>query len=279
MAEQAKALASVERLKTMLRAESVQDQFENALQENRGPFVASLIDIYGNDRNLQKCDPKLVIMEALKAATLKLPINRQLGFAWIVPYNGVPQFQVGYRGYIQLAMRTGWYRYINADKVYDGELRRVDKLTGEIDLSGERKSDTVVGYFAHIETVNGFKKTMFWTTEQVIEHAKRYSKSYHHKDGAWQTNFDAMALKTMIRVLLSHYGLLSIEMIQAIDADRDEEEEIAREVAENANAEVIDINGEVLEGEAETGEEAPDGPPPSASGDQPQMFAEGGPGF
>ncbi|RJQ07720.1 MAG: recombinase [Bacillota bacterium] len=243
-----KTLAPIERLKQILSAESVQTQFENALAENRGAFVASLIDVYGSDRNLQQCDPRQVVMEALKAATLKLPLNKQLGFSWLVPYrvNGVmvAQFQIGYRGYIQLAQRTGQYRYINADAVYEGELVRADKLTGEIDLSGQRASDERVGYFAYIETINGFRKTVYWTKEQVIAHAKKFSRSWGKPESAWSTNFDAMAFKTMLRHILGHYGILSVELMNALGADRDEaeEREFADEVEREANGEILDAD-------------------------------------
>lgn len=242
-AQQTRALAPVERLKQMLKTESVQEQFQNALQENRGAFVASLIDIYATDRNLQACPPNLVILEALKAATLKLPINRSLGFAWIVPYKNTPQMQIGYKGYIQLAQRTGQYKYINADVVYEGEMVKADKLTGELDLSGEAKSDKIIGYFAHVETVNGFRKTVYWSRDRVLAHAKRFAKGFDRPDSAWQTSFDAMALKTVLRHLLGHYGILSVEMMNAIAADRDEDDEaqFAQEVSERANAEVIDV--------------------------------------
>lgn len=237
----------VDKLKSIVSSESVQEQFKNALQEGAPLFVASLIDIYANDKNLQKCPANLVVMEALKAATLKLPINKQLGFAYIVPYSDTPQFQLGYKGYIQLAMRTGQYKYINADLVYEGELKRVDKLTGEVDLSGSRASETVVGYFAYIETTNGFRKPLYWSKEKVEAHAKKYSKSYHMNNSAWKTDFDAMALKTMIRNLLSKYGIMSVEMMSAITSDNDEksyDERVQEEVDAHANAEVIDIQAE-----------------------------------
>lgn len=219
----APAPRKIDMLKSILKAPSVEEQFRNTLQENSGTFVASIIDLFNSDKTLQDCDPKQLVMEALKAATLKLPINKALGFAWLVPYksrNGViPTFQIGYKGYIQLAMRTGKYRIINADMVYQGELRTVKKLTGEIDFTGEKQSDTVVGYFAHIELLNGFTKTLYMTREGVITHAKKYSKSYDYSASAWQTDFDAMAKKTVIRNLLSHYGYLSVEMMGAIEND------------------------------------------------------------
>ncbi|MGI6078997.1 MAG: recombinase RecT [Fastidiosipilaceae bacterium] len=257
---QNQSLTPVQRLKNIISAESVQEQFRNALQDGAPLFVASLIDIYSNDKYLQQCQPQAVIMEALKAATLKLPINKNLGFAYIVPYKNSkgqsePQFQIGYKGYIQLAMRTGQYKYINADVVYEGELKGNNKVTGEIDLTGEAISEKVIGYFAYIETVNGFKKTIYWSKERVIAHAKRYSKSFNIKSSAWQTNFDEMALKTMLRNLLSKYGVMSVEMMNAFTADsadeRTPEAQVEDEIRENANSEVIDIQATPVEPEEE----------------------------
>jgi len=217
----------IDRLKAMLATPSVEQQFKNALKDSTPLFVASLIDLYGGDSHLQKCEPKEVIMEALKAATLKLPINKSLGFAYIVPYkkNGkqVPTFQIGYKGLIQLAMRTGVYSCINADVVYEGELVKTDKLTGHIDLSGKKKSDTIVGFFAHFETVNGFKKTVYITVDDVKAHAKKFSASYDNQYSPWKTNFEAMAIKTPLRHLLGKYGIMSVEMEQAFTNDRDDE--------------------------------------------------------
>ena len=216
----------IDKLKHILAAESVQEQFKSVLKENAGAFVASIIDLYNTDKTLQMCEPKNVVMEALKAASLKLPINKQLGFAWIVPYRDgrtgqyIPTFQLGYKGYIQLCMRTGAYRYINADVVYEGELVKHDKLTGEIEIDPEqRKSDKKIGYFAFIETLNGFRKTLYMTVEEVTKHAQQYSKSYSSKNSVWATDFDAMALKTCLRLLLSRYGIMSVEMQQAYIQD------------------------------------------------------------
>jgi recombination protein RecT len=227
----------VDVLKSMMAADSVQEQFRNALKDNSGPFVASVIDLYNGDAYLQKCDPKAVIMECLKAATMKLPINKSLGFAYIVPYGNEPQFQIGYKGLIQLAMRTGQYRIINADVVYEGEYRSMSKLTGEFDMSGQKTSDVIVGYFAHIEMLNGFSKTLYMTKEKVLAHAKKYSKSFSKDSSPWKKEFDAMAIKTVLRNLLGHYGFLSVDMITAFDGDRDVADEVAGEVSANANKE------------------------------------------
>lgn len=221
------AKSPIDKLKNVMASKSVQEQFQNALAENSSLFVASLIDLYGSDTYLQKCNPQAVVMEALKAATLKLPVNKGLGFAWIVPYkdkqgNFIPTFQIGYRGYIQLAMRTGAYKYINADVVYEGENKGGDKLTGHLDLSGERTSDKVVGYFCHFETLNGFKKTAFMTAGDMEKHAKKYSKSYNSSSSPWKTDGEAMGIKTMLRNTLGKYGVLSVEMLSALTNDNDE---------------------------------------------------------
>lgn len=214
-----------DRLKDLINTNSVKDMFKNAMAEHADSFLASVVDLYNNDKSLQACAPNEVLMEAFKAATLKLPINKQLGFAYIVPYKdyktskSVPTFQIGYKGLIQLAMRTAAYKHINAGPVFEGELRNQNKLTGEIDLSGEKKSDKVLGYFAYIETINGFSKTLYWDINKVTSHSKKYSKSINKESSPWNTDFDAMASKTLLRALIGHYGLMSVEMQTALMAD------------------------------------------------------------
>ena len=241
----------VDQLKQVLEAPSVQKQFENALGESRNLFIASLIDVYGGDSTLQKCNPSAVIQEALKAATLKLPINKSLGFAYIVPYKGAPQFQIGYKGLIQLAMRSGVYRYLNAEEVYRGEYRGEDKLTGTVDLSGTAESGEVVGYFAHLETLNGFRKTVYWSKARVEAHRNKYSKAWQREGSAWMTNFDGMARKTVLKALLSKYGLLSIEMADVVGREEVDPEEDYRQ---NANTELIDLEPVPENVDPETGE-------------------------
>lgn len=273
----------VDVLKSIMNAESVQQQFKNALGKNAGTFVASVIDLYNGDTGLQQCQPKQVVMEALKAAVLHLPINKALGYAYVIPFKNTkkvngqwvkvyePVFQMGYKGYIQLAMRTGQYRTINADAVYEGELRKVNKLTGEIAFDGERTSDKVVGYFCYFELLNGFSKTLYMTVEQMANHAKRYSKGLVKYDDAgnkvdvtvdslvaladlpmapdsktvgWLGNFHGMAIKTVIRNLLSKYGYLSVEMQDAISNDYegdDATDDMGTLIQNNANAQTVDM--------------------------------------
>ena len=230
----------VDVLKSVLNAPSVQGQFQNALGSNSNSFVASIIDLYNTDKSLQTCNPSQVVMEALKAAVLKLPINRALGYAYILPFKNkgvlTPTFIIGYKGLIQLAMRTGQYRYINADVVYEGEIAGTDKLTGSIDFTGQKKSDKVIGYFAHIELLNGFRKTLYSTVEEIARHAKKYAPTLKFSKDitveslaklagkeptgiGWTGDFDSMAIKTVLRELLSKYGYLSIEMQSAIIQD------------------------------------------------------------
>lgn len=272
----AKQPRQIDVLKSVLNAPSVQEQFANALKDHKDAFVASIIDLYNSDNQLQACNPKQVVSEALKAATMNLPINRALGFAFIVVFNNnvkqpdgtwvkvpTPTFVPGYKGYIQLAMRTGQYRTINADVVYEGEVRKVNKLTGEIAFDGEKTSDKVVGYFCYFELLNGFAKTLYMTVHDMAAYAKRYSPSMKaattvemleqlantatvSKKVGWEGNFNDMALKTVIRKLLSKYGYLSVEM-QGAMANDDEQSFQRDTMLGNANPQVINIDASSYE--------------------------------
>lgn len=289
----------VDILKSVINAESVQQQFQNALGKHKDEFVASLIDLYTGDPQLQRCKPQAVVAEALRAATMRLALNKALGFAYIIVFNNsvkdpatgqwmkvpTPTFVPGYKGYIQLAMRTGQYRTINADMVYEGELRNVDKLSGTIAFDGEKKSDKVVGYFCYFELLNGFSKVLYMSVEDMAKYALRYSPSFKGKEKptfdalvkqaqsgqvsnevGWKGNFNDMALKTVIRRLLSKYGYLSIEMMNVIAKDDDEAMSDRNGlIAENANAEVLPADtttyeeidpatGEIKESAADGGE-------------------------
>lgn len=228
------ALQRINSLQMAISEDYVQNQLKIAMADNSAAFCASLIDLYTSDKNLMECEPKLVIMQAMKAAMLKLPINKSLGFGYIVAYKGVPEFQIGYRGLYQLALRTKEYRIIHCDVVYEGEYKTKNKLTGEFDLTGEAKSDTVIGYFAHFEMKDGFSKTLFMSKEAVQKHAAKYSKSYNHQYSPWKSEFDAMAKKTVLRNLLSHYGKLSVDVANVLDKD-DVAEEVKEEIASKAN--------------------------------------------
>ena len=228
------ALERIDKLKIAINEDYVQNQLKSVFAENSAAFAASLIDLYTGEKTLMECDPKLVIMQAMKAAVLKLPINKSLGYAFIVAYGGNPSFQIGYKGLIQLALRSNQYRHIHAAAVYEGEYKSANKLTGEFDLTGTAKSENIIGYFAYIELLNGFSKTLFMTKEKVDAHAKKYSKSYNQQYSPWKTEFNAMAIKTVLRNLLTHYGYLSVEMANAIDND-DAADKVKEEIYNHAN--------------------------------------------
>lgn len=235
----------------------VQNQLKQVLGNNSGTFATSLVEVFTNDTQLQKCDQKKVVQEAIKAATLKLPLNKQLGYAYIVVYNNwdkaarkavpTPTLILGWKGLLQLALRSGQYRIINTDIVYEGELKGKDKLSGVIDLSGDKISERVEGYFAHFETINGFKKTLFMSLSDMANYALKYSPTFKRnpKDNpiptvdelcdlansqvtgnptgkiGWEGDFNSMAVKTVLRRLLSKFGYLSIEMMNAMSEDED----------------------------------------------------------
>jgi recombination protein RecT len=237
---------------------SIIDQFKNQITENqtiseqltnllekssfvsKSAFITSLIDLYAADSKLRECNPVLVIHEAMKAASLQLPISKSLGYAYLIPYKKgtekIPQFQIGYKGYIQLAIRTNQYSVINADVVYEGQITRNDKLRGFIELNGERKNDNVVGFFAYIELKGGFSKMFYMTVEQVKTHAEKYSSSWGKEFSPWNSDFNAMSLKTVLKYLLSHYGFLSAEMQKAFDQDNEDNTESIGEKIKAATA-------------------------------------------
>ena len=288
------AQQNITNFKKMVDGNYVQTQLKQVLKENAGTFATSLMEVYTNDKQLQTCDPKAVIQEAVKAASLKLPLNKQLGYGYILVFNNwdknlrkavpTPTFVPGYRGFIQLAMRTGQYRNINADCVFEGELRGKDKLAGAIDLNGEKTSDKVVGYFAHFELLNGFAKTFFMSIEQMANFALTYAPVFKGmKDKptvdslidlaneqivkgpvqgqtGWKANFNAMAQKTVLRNLLSKYGFLSIEMMNAISMDEKQDYDSAEEIRDTENAEqhqVVNVSKVIDDAEEVNEEEAP----------------------
>lgn len=261
----------------------VSKSIQASLKENAGTFNTSLMELITSDEKLMKCNPTMLMAEAVKAASLKLPLNKQLGYAYLLPFGTTPTLVIGFRGYLQLAMRTGQYRNINADIVYEGELEHKDKLTGAISLNGEKKSETVVGYFAHFETVNGFTKTLYMSLEEMANYALTFSPSYKNSkqkpsaqqlmdqaqkqaqngpDGGvgWWANFNAMAIKTVLRRLLSKYGYLSIEMQTALTSDEQPSAESIRDKENEEPRRVINVNAVITPAEPDPTPEPDDKP-------------------
>lgn len=212
-------LVTVPQLKTLLGRDEVKNRFQEIMGKKAPGFISSILSLTNGNAQLQKAEPHSILNAAVVAATLDLPINPNLGFAAIVPYKNTAQFQLQYKGLVQLAMRSGQYKTINVSEVYEGEIKNVNRFTGDYEF-GERTSDMVVGYMAYFKLVNGFEKYSYMTVDEIKEHAARYSKTYQRGDGVWKDNFDAMAKKTVLKLLLSKFGILSIEMQRAQTFDQ-----------------------------------------------------------
>lgn len=208
-------------VKSLLSQESVKERFENILKDRAAGFMANLAVVVANNDMLAKCDPVSVISAAVISASIDLPIDPNLGFAAIVPYGRQAQFQIMYKGFIQLAIRSGQYLTINSAPVFEGELVKIDRVKGEFTFDyDKRTSDKVIGYTAYFKLISGFEKTLYMTVQEVNNHGKRFSKSYQKGFGIWVDDFDSMAQKTVLKRLLSKWGILSIEMKDAIMYDQ-----------------------------------------------------------
>ena len=207
-------------LQQLLNSTSIKRRFEELLDTSAPSFISSVLAIFNSNAKLRECSPNSILTAAGIAAALKLPINPSLGFAYIVPYKGQAQFQLGWRGYIQLAMRSGQYRTLHSGAVREGQIAEIDFQTGEI-VRGEKISDTIVGYIAYMKLINGFEKSLYMSVEELQEHAEKFSQSYAYdlrtgrKSSVWTTNFDAMAKKTVLKKLLSNFGIISIDQQSA----------------------------------------------------------------
>lgn len=209
-------------VKKLLNTDEVTRRFQDILGKKSNNFVSSIISAVSSNTNFNNVDPNSVIAAGLVAATFDLPINPNLGFAYIIPYGGKTrkaQFQMGYKGYIQLAERTGMYQTINVCPVFEGELIENNRFTGiqKFDES-KRKSNKVIGYYAFFKLLTGFEKSLYMTIAELIAHGKQYSKSY--SDGLWTTDPHKMYNKTTLKLLLSKWGILSIEMERALSEDQ-----------------------------------------------------------
>jgi recombination protein RecT len=206
--------------------------------------MASVLSVVNNNELLKKAEPMSIIQSAMIAASLDLPVDPNLGYSYIVPYKGAASFQIGWKGLVQLALRSGQYKNINVIEIYEGELVKFNRLTEELELDfSAKKSDAVEGYAAYFELANGFKKTIYWPKSKVEAHRKKFSKS----DYVWKENYTAMAEKTLIKALLSKWGILSIELQKAYTEDEHE----IREVKQGGEIEIIEYNqetGEILDG-------------------------------
>lgn len=193
-------------------------------------FITAIVSAVSNNPALSDCSQSSILSAAFLGESLKLSPSPQLGQYYMVPFNTkngkVAQFQLGYKGYIQLAIRSGQYKKLNVLAIKEGELIRYDPLNEEIEvrlIDDElvRENAKTIGYYAMFEYTNGFRKTMYWSKEKMEAHALKYSKGYQAKKGYtfWEKDFDGMAYKTMLRQLISKWGIMSIDMQMAMDGD------------------------------------------------------------
>ncbi|WP_195264074.1 recombinase RecT [Clostridium sp. 1001275B_160808_H3] len=232
-------------VKGLMDSPAVKKRFEEVLCERAPQYMSSIVNLVNSDTNLKKCEPMSVVASCMVAATMDLPVDKNLGYAWVVPYGTKAQFQIGYKGYIQLALRTGQYKAINVVEIREGELISWNPLSEEVEIDfTKRKSNKVIGYAGYFKLLNGFEKTVYWSKEEAESHAKKFSKTYSFKNGVWQTDFDSMAKKTVLRNLLSKWGILSIEMQKAYSADNNA---IKDSILKEDNVEIDFETGEVIE--------------------------------
>ena len=264
-------LSVVSQVKGFISQDAVKKKFTEMLGKKAPQFLASITNVVAGSDQLKKCNANTIMSAAFVAATYDLPIDSNLGFAAIVPYNNSKynpqtkqfdkhmeaQFQMMYKGFIQLAIRSGYYEKMNCSVVYNDELVSYNPITGEVDFVTDfsqykqrmqGKSEDIAGYYAWFKLLTGFRKELFMTRAEVENHAKKYSTAYRNdlnnnkKGSKWTTDFDAMALKTVIKLLLSKWGILSVDMQRAITDDQ-------KTFDESGNEDYGDNKPDVIEAE------------------------------
>jgi len=199
-------------LKELLNSEEIKKGFQKALKERTPQYISTIVNLVSSDTALQNCHPMSIIKACTQAATLDLPIDKNLGYVWINAYKDKATFSVSYKGYIQLALRTGQYKSMNVMEVHEGELVSWNPLTEELVIDfNKRESEAVIGYAAYLKLLNGFKKTVYWRRESLEKHQKKFS----NRDFGGLNHYEDRALKTVLRNMLSTWGVLSDEMQKA----------------------------------------------------------------
>ena len=213
-----------------LSNEKTKKYLQSILGNRTGQFITSLTSLASSSKSLKNCDRNSLLACALKATSMELPFDPNLGFAWAVPYKTTATFQIGIKGYIQLALRTGQYKALNARDVREGEFTGRD-FVGDPIINWlddeERTEKKIIGFMAGLQLVNGFKKVIYWSVPEIEKHAERYSQSYrkykktgNQDDAIWASQFEKMAEKTVLKALISRYGIMSTDMQQAVKSDQ-----------------------------------------------------------
>ena len=225
-----KPQTGLQKFNAMLENTRTQEYLTNVLGEKKQTFVSNMVALVSSNKALSECDPSTIMFSCLKATALSLPLDPSLGLAWVLPYKDnknnttVATFQLGAKAYIQLALRTAQYRKINVRDVREGEIVGEDFVSGEMQfkkLEKDRSNAPIIGYVAMFELINGFSKQLYMSVEELDAHAKRFSQTYRKGYGLWSDKEmrPAMMEKTILKRLLSKYGVLSVEMEQAIKSD------------------------------------------------------------
>lgn len=249
------------RFPEIIKSETVQRNLIGTLGDatKTKRFTASVISAVSANPSLQECQATTIISAALLGESLNLSPSPQLGHYYMVPFKdnktGVTNatFQLGYKGYIQLAIRSGQYKKLNVLAIKEGELIKYNPLDETIEVrliqdETAREKTPTIGYYAMFELINGFRKTMYWSKEKMEEHALKYSSGYKAKKGYtfWEKDFDGMAYKTMLRQLISKWGIMSIDLQNAISNDYSYHETLEQEEApkyvDEGTGEIIDVN-------------------------------------
>lgn len=264
-----------------LTRDDVKQQINSIIGGKNGDrFISSIVSAVQTNPILQECSNSSILSAALLGESLKLSPSPQLGQYYMVPFNNnkkgckEAQFQLGYKGYIQLAVRSGQYKKLNVISIKEGELIRFDPLNEEIEVKliddeEEREEAETVGYYAMFEYTNGFRKAMYWSKKKMEKHALAYSKGYKAKKGYtfWEKDFDGMAYKTMLRQLISKWGIMSIDMQSAIDADMAViHEDGSKDYVDNGPED--DVVSEQEEKVVSAGDQEPETNEPAAEGQQ-----------
>lgn len=227
-------MADLKLFNQTIQAPNTQKYIADVLGDKRAEFTANITSLVANNKNLQECEPLTLLYAGIKATALDLPLDSNLGFAYVIPYKNQregkteAQFQIGYKGMVQLAIRSGQFRTMNVTDVRDGELKRRDLLTGELEFATAENRETlpIVGYVAFFELTNGFRKALYMTAAEMNTHAMKYSQTYAsrndyvRKSSKWTTDFDSMARKTVLKLLLGKYAPLSVQMRSAMAYDQ-----------------------------------------------------------
>lgn len=231
----------------MLATPQIKSRFDEILGKRAPAFISSIVSAVAGNKELEKCDPRSVIASAAIAASMDLPINPSLGLAHIVPYKGTAQFQMGWKGYVQLALRSGQYKTIHASIIYEGQIKNINHFTGAVTFNedGGPSSNKVVGYMLYFTLLNGFEKYFYMSQQECHDHGQQYSAAYKKGFGPWVDNFDAMALKTVVKLGLSKYGILSLEMQSAMKNEEPVERLVAQLHDDAANEAVVEQLDEI----------------------------------